>query len=62
MDEGYEVSIDYVGEDSKTQGDCLRAFQQYVKIIKFYKNKKIDISIKPSQLGLNIHPILISLI
>jgi proline dehydrogenase len=58
MDEGYEVSIDYVGEDSKTQGDCLRAFQQYVKIIKFYKNKKIDISIKPSQLGLNIHPIL----
>jgi len=58
MDEGYEVSIDYVGENSKTQRDCLKAFKQYVKIIKFYKNKKIDISIKPSQLGINIHPIL----
>ena len=58
MTEGYEVSIDYVGENSKTQADCLKAFKQYVKIIKFYKNKKIDISIKPSQLGMNIHPIL----
>ena len=58
MDEGYEVSIDYVGENSKSQEDCLKAFKQYVKIIKFYKNKKINISIKPSQLGINIHPIL----
>jgi proline dehydrogenase len=58
MNEGYEVSIDYVGENCKTQDDCLEAFKQYVKIIKFYKNKKINISIKPSQLGINIHPIL----
>ena len=58
MREGYGVSIDYVGENSKTQADCLKAFKQYVKIIEFYKNKKIDISIKPSQLGMNIHPIL----
>lgn len=58
LDEGYEVSIDYVGENSETQKDCARALKQYVRIIKFYKNKKINISIKPSQLGINIHPIL----
>jgi len=56
IDEGYEVSIDYVGEKSKTIKDCRDAFKQYVEIINFYKNKKIDISIKPTQLGLLINP------
>ena len=56
LDEGYEVSIDYVGEKSKTIKDCRNAFRQYVQIINFYKNKKIDISIKPTQLGLLINP------
>ena len=56
MDEGYQVSIDYVGEKSKTIKDCRRAFKQYLQIINFYKNKKIDISIKPTQLGLSINP------
>ena len=58
MDEGYEVSIDYVGENSKTEKDCAKALKEYIKIIKFYKDKEINISIKPSQLGINIHPIL----
>jgi proline dehydrogenase len=56
MDEGYEVSIDYVGEKSETIKDCKNAFKQYTQIINFYKNKKIDISIKPTQLGLLINP------
>ena len=58
IDKGYDVSVDYVGENCKNKEDCLKAYKQYVRIIKFFKNKKIDISIKPSQLGLNIHPIL----
>tara|TARA_R110002074_G_scaffold53283_2_gene133883 strand:- start:57 stop:893 length:837 start_codon:yes stop_codon:yes gene_type:complete len=58
IDEGYEVSIDYLGELSSTVLDCERAKNQYVEIINFYKLQKIDISIKPSQLGLSIHPLL----
>ena len=54
MDEGYEVSIDYVGELSKTIDDCFKASEQYKEIINYYKDKKIDISIKPTQLGLSI--------
>ena len=40
MDDGYEVSIDYLGELSKTYDDCVRAREQYLQIIDFYKNKK----------------------
>jgi|TARA_R110000765_G_scaffold229526_1_gene333041 proline dehydrogenase len=58
IDEGYEVSIDYLGELSSTVLDCERAKNQYVEIINFYKLQKVDISIKPSQLGLLIHPLL----
>tara|TARA_Y100001938_G_scaffold118029_1_gene162995 strand:- start:749 stop:1588 length:840 start_codon:yes stop_codon:yes gene_type:complete len=54
MDEGYEVSIDYLGELSKTIDDCFKASEQYMEIINYYKDKKIDISIKPTQLGLSI--------
>ncbi len=57
INSGYEVSIDYIGENSKTIKDCNNAFFQYIKIIKFYKGKGIDISIKPSQLGARIHPL-----
>ncbi len=56
LDEDYEVSIDYVGEKSQTVKDCRNAFRQYVQIINYYKDKKIDISIKPTQLGLLINP------
>ena len=56
MDEGYEVSIDYLGELSKTREDCDEATKQYLEIIRYYKNEKINISIKPSQLGLLINP------
>ena len=52
--EGYEVSIDYLGELSKTFDDCVRAREQYLQIIDFYKKSQINISIKPTQLGLSI--------
>ena len=52
MDDGYEVSVDYLGELSKTGEDCERAFQQYCEIIDYYC--RIDISVKLSQLGLKI--------
>lgn len=54
LENGYEVSIDYVGELSKTLADCDRAKVQYIEIINHYRRQKIDVSIKPSQLGLNI--------
>ena len=57
MDEGYEVSIDYLGELSTNVSDCEKATEQYVRIINYYWDRKIDISIKPSQLGLLIHPV-----
>ena len=56
LNEGYEVSIDYLGELSKNISDCENATKQYLEIINYYKGKKIDISIKPSQLGLFINP------
>ncbi len=55
LKEGYEVSIDYLGELSHSREDCVNARNQYLKIINHYRKKKIDISIKPSQLGLFIH-------
>ena len=58
LDEGYEVSIDYLGELSTSVDDCKEATNQYLKIISHYWDKKIDISIKPSQLGLLINPVL----
>ena len=56
LDEGYEVSVDYLGELSKSNKDCAKATNQYLEIINFYKDVKINISIKPSQLGLLINP------
>ena len=58
MREGYEVSIDYVGEHSKTKKDCIKAFRQYLKIIKYFNGENIDVSIKPTQLGMLIHPVI----
>tara|TARA_R110002020_G_scaffold467327_1_gene690816 strand:- start:1551 stop:2405 length:855 start_codon:yes stop_codon:yes gene_type:complete len=56
IDDGYQVSVDYLGELSKTEEDCIAAKEQYIEIIEHYKEEKIDISIKPSQLGLLISP------
>lgn len=56
--EGFEVSVDYLGELSRDRNDCLKARDQYYKIINFYRGEKIDISVKPSQLGLLIDPLL----
>ena len=56
IEDGYEVSVDYVGEESKSSLDCYRAKHQYIRIINSFPNKKIDISIKPSQLGVHINP------
>ena len=58
MEQGYQVSIDYIGENSTDIGQVSEAYKQYIEIIKYFKNNKIDISIKPSQLGLSIHPYL----
>ena len=54
MAQGYGVTIDYLGELSKTEEDCQNAHQQYVDIIEYYGaiHTPIDISIKPTQLGL----------
>ena len=57
MDQGYEVSIDYLGESSSCYEDCLKARFQYFEIINYYKDEKIDVSIKPSQLGMKLHPL-----
>jgi len=56
MDDGFNVSIDYVGELSKNINDCSLAARQYKEISDYYKGKKIDISIKPTQLGLKFDP------
>jgi len=58
IDDGYEVSIDYIGENNKNIKDCKEAFTQYLEIIKFFKNNKINISIKPTQMGMLIHPLI----
>ena len=52
--DGYDITIDYLGELSKTKEDCQKAQQQYVDIIEYYGaiHTPIDISIKPTQLGL----------
>ena len=54
LNEGYQISIDYLGELSTNRDDCLDAFIQYCDIIDYYAdiNQTIDLSIKPSQLGL----------
>ena len=52
--DGYDITIDYLGELSKTEEDCQKATQQYIDIIEYYValHVPIDISIKPTQLGL----------
>lgn len=57
LNEGYQVSIDYLGELSKERDDCFYAFIQYCNIIDYYttepwKEDGLELSIKPSQLGL----------
>ena len=52
LSNGFDVTIDYVGEMSTTIEDVQQAVKQYTKILDSYSN--IDISIKPSQLGLLI--------
>ena len=55
MEQGYGVTIDYLGELSTTIDDCEKAAEQYLEIIRYYKNSPIDISIKPTQLGLKLN-------
>ena len=52
--DGYDITIDYLGEISKTEEDCDKALDQYCDIIQYYEliNYPLDISIKPTQLGL----------
>ncbi len=58
LNDGYEVSVDYIGENSKTYSQARKAYKQYCNIIREFEDCKIDISIKPSQVGLNVHPYL----
>ena len=52
--DGYDITIDYLGEISKTEEQCDKALAQYNDIIEYYElvNYPLDISIKPTQLGL----------
>tara|TARA_B100000686_G_scaffold334831_1_gene402627 strand:- start:64 stop:966 length:903 start_codon:yes stop_codon:yes gene_type:complete len=57
LNEGYQVSIDYLGELSKERDDCMYAYIQYCNIIDYYttepwKEHGLELSIKPSQMGL----------
>jgi proline dehydrogenase len=54
INDGYDITIDYLGEISKTDEDCDKAVRQYIDIIEYYAlvNYPLDISIKPTQLGL----------
>jgi len=54
--DGFDVSIDYVGELSRSLEDCSSAAKQYLQISDYYSDKQIDISIKPTQLGLKFDP------
>jgi len=53
---GFEFSLNYVGEYSKTLDEAIVARNQYSGILDYYQDKKIDISIKISQFGLLISP------
>ena len=53
---GFEFSFNYVGEYSKTIDEVTAARNQYLEILNYYQNKKIDLSIKISQFGLLISP------
>ena len=49
---GYEVTIDYVGEESKTEKGVQNAASEYYNIIsKYTSTPGVGISIKPTQLG-----------
>ena len=53
---GFKFSFNYVGEYSKTIDEATAARNQYLEILNYYQNKKIDLSIKISQFGLLISP------
>ena len=48
LDQGYEVSIDYLGELSKTKEDCRAAAKQYHKILEFCMSVKSQYFYKKS--------------
>ena len=55
-DNGFALSFNYVGEYSKTLDEAITARNQYSEILNYYQDKKIDLSIKLSQVGLLISP------
>lgn len=53
LDQGYEVTIDYVGEESKSAAAVDKAVKEYRSIILEYQyTKGVSLSIKPTQLGM----------
>ncbi len=55
INSGFEVSVDYIGENSLSFKAARHAYRQYLRILERFKDYPIDISVKPSQLGLHIH-------
>ena len=53
---GFELSLNYVGEYCKTIEEARQAQNQYSEILNYYQNQTIDISIKLSQFGLLLNP------
>ena len=51
---GFEFSLNYVGEYSKTLDEAIAAQNQYSKILNNYQDTTIDLSIKISQFGILI--------
>ena len=51
---GFEFSLNYVGEYSKTLDEAIAAQNQYSKILNNYQDSTIDLSIKISQFGILI--------
>ena len=49
--DGYDITIDYLGELSKTEEDCQKAWQQYVDIIEYYGSIHTPIDISINQLS-----------
>ena len=59
IEQGYEVSVDYIGENSKTYSQSRKAYKQYIEVLEYFKDRPIDISVKPSQLWLHINTYLV---
>ena len=49
IDDGYEVSVDYIGENSTCYLQCRKAYKQYLQIIRELQDCNFDVSIYYNQ-------------